>query len=776
MGKWKHSNNFLVNLPIKWKISLVVVPLLLLMGLANIVAIERHLAAAFYHELLEDSYSIGNAISSVVSSDLLADDQEAVRDLLTSNINLEKDLAYLYVTGPDGRMIVHSFAHAFPAEIRDRANISETGDPTHTIVHLPEGDIHEMRITLGNGALGTLHVGMSAAALKEPQARARNNLLAITLFVTLLGLGLLMFMIRLITKPVADLAGAAEALGREDLDVELATSDDEIGQLARAFNRMAAEMRANQARREAAERAKGESEELYRSLLDNINLGVAMISKDFEVLVANAAMGRMFNRTPESLVGRKCHREFEKRGEVCSHCPGVKAMRSGRSEEAETTGTRDDGSTFRALVKAFPVRNEQQEITGFIEIVSDITEEKSAAETLQRIKNIEAIGQLAGGLAHDFNNLLTAILGNIELARIGIGPDQNSTLRLDAAGKACEQARRLTNQLLTFAKGGVPIKKLAKLPAILDEACRFSLSGSSLHYILDAPEKVWPVEIDSSQISQVIHSLLSNAREAMSANPSGKIFVLAENVELEAETRLPLPPGRYVKIVIADEGRGIPPGVLGNIFNPYFTGKEMGAKKGMGLGLTICHSIIDKHGGLITADSKEMGGATFTIYLPAGEKTRAASPQAFGIPDGDTSPAKPASLRLLILEDEEEVAHIATSFLATLHHQGTVAVTGSQAIKLFQEAQATDHPFNLLILDLTIRGGMGGEEVLRRIRESAPSIPAIVSSGYTDDPLMTDCRSHGFQAALPKPFNQETLRAAIAEATAVAGPGRAVKD
>ncbi|HSH13009.1 MAG TPA: ATP-binding protein, partial [Desulfurivibrionaceae bacterium] len=456
--------------------------------------------------------------------------------------------------------------------------------------------------------------------------RARNNLLAITLFVTLLGMVVLMFMIRLITKPVADLATATEAIGREDLDVKLTTSDDEIGQLARAFNRMAKEMRANRDRREVAERAKVESEALYRSLVDNINLGVTMISKDFEVVIANAAMGRMFNRPPESLVGLKCHQVFEKREEVCSYCPGDKAMRSGRSEETETTGTRDDGSTFRVLVRAFPVRNEQQEITGFIEIVSDITEEKSAAEALLRTKNIEAIGQLAGGLAHDFNNLLTAIIGNIELAKIGIEPGQNATLRLEAAGKACEQARRLTNQLLTFAKGGLPVKKRVHLPAILNQACHFSLSGSSLHYILDAPEKLWPVEIDSSQISQVIHSLLSNAREAMAANPAGKIFVLAENVELEADSRLPLAPGRYVKIVIADEGPGIPTEVLGNIFNPYFTGKEMGAKKGIGLGLTICHSVIHKHGGLITADSKEMGGATFTIYLPAGAKTNSVSP------------------------------------------------------------------------------------------------------------------------------------------------------
>lgn len=765
MGKWNHSNSFLANLPIKWKFSLVVVPILLLMGLATTVSIERHLADAFYKELLEDSQSIGNAMASEVASHLLAGDREGVKNLITNAIGLEKDLAYIYVIGPDGKLIAHSFTGPFPAEIRNIANTSQTADPDHTIISLPEGKIHDMRVALSGRGLGVLHVGMSEAALKGPQNQARSTLLAVTLLVSLLGLVGMMFMIRLITKPMADLAGAVEAIGSNRLNVKLATSDDEIGQLARAFNRMSADLLASQARREASERARGESEELYRSLLDNINLGVSMINKDFEVIVANAALGRMLNRLPESLMGRKCHLEFEKRNEVCPHCPGVKAMLSGRSEEVETIGRREDGSAMEILVRAFPVRNKHREITGFIEIVSDITDQRQVEEVQQRIKSIETIGQLAGGLAHDFNNLLTAIIGNIELAGIGVDPDQDTAARLAAAGKACEQARRLTNQLLTFAKGGLPVRKLAYLPTILDESCHFSLSGSSLRYILDASDNIWPVEIDSVQMSQVIHSLLDNAREAMSANPTGKIFVVAENVELEPDTRLPLPPGPYVKVAIVDEGRGISPEILSQIFNPYFTSKGMGAQKGTGLGLTICHSIIHKHGGLITVDSNEMRGATFTIYLPAADRERARLSRASGLTQ-DPALSRSAALRVLVLEDEEEVGHIATSFLATLRHHGEVAVTGAQAIKMFQEARASAHPFDLLILDLTIRGGMGGEEVLRKIREISPSIPAIVSSGYTDDPIMTDCHHHDFQAALPKPFNQATLRAAIAEATA----------
>jgi PAS domain S-box-containing protein len=769
MGKWNHSSNFVTNLSIKWKFSLVVVPLLLLMGLASTVAIERHLADAFYQELLEDAQSIGNSVSSAVAAHVQGGDLAAVRDLFVNTTRLEKELVYVYVTGPDGKLLAHSFAQAFPAELQDRVNFRETGDPGHTIVKLPGGEIHDVSLALGNGGLGTLHVGMSAAALHEHQVRVRNNLLAITLFITGFGLLVLLYMIGLITKPLADLAGAVEDVGKNRLNVKMTTSDDEIGQLARAFNRMSAELDSSQARREASERAKGESDALYRSLLDNINLGISLINKDFEVVFANAAQGRLLKRAPEKIFGHKCYREFERRESVCPHCPGHRAMQSGRSEEAEASGRNDAGEEMHVKINAFPVRNEQQEITGFIEIVTDISGQKGMDEALQRIKNIETIGQLAGGLAHDFNNLLTAIIGNIELARLGSDPAQDTVVRLDAAGRACEQARRLTNQLLTFAKGGVPVKKLAYLPTILNEACHFALSGSSIHYILDAPENLRPVEIDSSQMSQVIHNLLNNAREAMATNPTGKIFVVAENVDLEPDSKLPLPPGPYVKLAIVDEGQGIRPEILGQVFNPYFTTKEMGVKKGTGLGLAICHSIIHRHGGLVTVDSKESRGTTFTIYLPAADRDLARQTRVAGAAGEAGQEARPVSLRVLILEDEEEVAHIATSFLATLHHRGEVASTGNQAIKLFQEAQASDHPFDLLILDLTIRGGMGGEEVLGKLREIAPGIPAIVSSGYTEDPIMTDCRGHGFQAALPKPFNQATFRDAVAKATQASG-------
>jgi len=594
----------------------------------------------------------------------------------------------------------------------------------------------------------------------ETFSQFHQHFLAITLVISLLGIAIQLLIIRLITKPLTDLALTTAKLDGEKPG---AGEGDEISQLARSVNRMTSGLRDSQSNRVTAEQSCREGEALYRSLLDNIDLGITLISKDFEVIFLNAAHGRMFNRSPESFRGRKCYREFRKREVPCpDDCPGRKAMQSGKAEEVEVNGTRDDGTAINVRIKAFPLRNKNQEITGFVEIVTDISSQRTMEEELRRIRSIESIGILAGGLAHDFNNLLTTIIGNIDLAKIGADPNQDFVIRLNAAEKACEQARRLTNQLLTFAKGGQPVKKEVQLSQILDEACHFTLSGSSLRYILDAPTTLWPVEIDPSQMSQVIHHLLNNASESLVANPTGKIFVVAENVELDASSSLPLPPGPYVKVAVVDEGRGISPDIINTIFNPYFTTKEMGAAKGTGLGLAICHSIIHRHGGHISVESQAGQGATFTIYLPAMSK----QPIRQHHLGGETEPPYSGPSRnILILEDEEAVAHITASFLASLHHHSEIAGTGAEALKLFQQAQAKGNPFDMLILDLTIRGGMGGEELLQKVRAIAPNVPAIVTSGYTENPIMVSPQDHGFEAALAKPFNQAALRAAISGAT-----------
>ncbi|NTV13239.1 MAG: PAS domain-containing protein [Desulfobulbaceae bacterium] len=762
MGEFNQHRSILRNLPIRWKLTILLLALMIGMGAATSILIERRLTRLYNDDLLEDATSIGQHLANNCVTPIITDDLGTINELLHNAMQGERDIRFIYVLREGGQLLGHSFPGSFPAELFPLEATASNGARGRAIIWNNE-PLQVMAFPIQDGRLGSVHLALSNSSLSEPLIYAKQELSLLFLLITLMGLVVIYLLNRLISRPLQELAAASTEIGQGRFELRLRTSSDEIGLLAQAFNRMAHDLHDSHTKRLESEKALQASEALHRSLVDNIDLGFTLISKDFEVIFTNNAQARMFNKEPESFLGRKCHQVFENRNEVCPHCPGVRAMQSGQWAENHATAVREDGSKLHVLIKSYPFRNEQQEITGFIEIASDITNQRDLDEALQRIKNIETIGQLAGGLAHDFNNLLTAILGNIELAKLGIDPNQDSAARLDSATKACDQARRLTNQLLTFAKGGLPVKKRAYLPPILDEACHFTLSGSSIRYILDAPQNLWPVEIDNIQMSQVIHNLLNNAREAMAANPTGKIFVVAENIELAADSKLPVAPGLYVKVDIVDEGLGIKPEILGKIFNPYFSTKELGTDKGTGLGLTICHSIISKHGGFIAIDSKEKLGTTCTFYLPAADKIRAA---ASPLPEvtGESSAGTPMALKILILEDEEEVAHIATVFLTNLRHHGEVAGTGNQALNLFQEAKASEHPFDLLILDLTIRGGMGGEELLRKIREIDHNIPAIVSSGYTDDPIMTDCQSHDFQAALPKPFNQAALRAAIAQA------------
>ncbi len=764
MGKWNHSRNLLVNLSLNWKFTLIVLLPLLLMGIVTILTIEKSLSRHFHQELLEDAYAIGDTLAADTSYHLLENDRKGVRNLLENAVSMEKELIYIYVTGPDHKLIAETFPRGIPASSLKGNQTSQLPESARKTLPPKGGDFQEITIPLRGGKLGDIHVGFSEASFQDQISQARNEVIYITLFISIPGLAALLILIRLITRPLANLTRAADQISQGQLEVRLSTSGDEFGQLAIAFNHMAEKLSNQLNRREEAEKNLREKEYLYRTLVDNIDLGVIMIDKDFQVLLVNAGLGRLFNLAPEEFIGRKCYEIFGKHDKNCSHCPGSKAMQLGRAEEAENGADLDDGTHLQVQIKAFPIRDDRREVNGCIEIISDISTRKQMEDEMQRIKNLETIGQLAGGLAHDFNNLLTALIGNIELAKASIPQDNSARPRLEAAESACDQARRLTNQLLTFAKGGMPVKKITRLPELMNEASHFTLSGTNLHYVLNAPDQIWPVEIDANQMTQVLHNLLINAKEASHDNPAGKIFLIAENFILEGDSTLPLPPGRYVKITVADEGGGIRMEDRDKIFHPYFTTKKMSNSRGTGLGLTICHSIIHKHGGHITVSSEEKRGSILTIYLPAAKSAHLPSPgnsQSLSSP----APNQPGNLRILLLEDEEVVAHIATGYLATQHHHCEVARTGQEALKMVRKSLTVEQPYNLLILDLTIRGGMGGEEVLKQIRRLQPDIAAIVSSGYVGDRIMVNYREHGFQAALPKPFNLKSLLAAIDQAT-----------
>lgn len=376
---------------------------------------------------------------------------------------------------------------------------------------------------------------------------------------------------------------------------------------------------------------------------------------------------------------------------------------------------------------------------------TEIEARQQIEEELLKVRNIESIGVLAGGLAHDFNNLLTAILGNISLARMVSHPHASLATLLTKAENACQQATALTRQLLTFAKGGAPIRQTAAIADLVEESAGFALRGSNVRCTFSFPPELWSVDVDPGQMHQVFHNIVLNADQAMP--DGGHISIQAENLVLEANDTLPLQPGEYVKIAIRDQGCGIPAGHLPKIFDPYFTTKNHGS----GLGLTTAYTIITKHDGYIAVESQEGVETTFAIYLPASHDTPSPSEDA----------AAPSDLagtgRFLVMDDDPMVRELVSDILTSLGYEVETAGDGAEAIALYQSARAAGRPFTAVILDLTVAGGMGGKEAITRLQALDPQVKAIVSSGYSDDPVLANFRHYGFCGMVAKPYTVKGL-------------------
>ena len=355
---------------------------------------------------------------------------------------------------------------------------------------------------------------------------------------------------------------------------------------------------------------------------------------------------------------------------------------------------------------------------------------------------------LAGGLAHDFNNILTTIMGNISLAKMDADRGSNLYESLEEAEKASQRATNLTQQLLTFAKGGAPVKETASLAEVVRESTSFVLRGSKVRADFVIPEGLWAAEIDVGQMNQVINNLVINADQAMPEG--GVIRIQAENIFIEPRHALPVPPGKYVKISIKDEGIGIAGSHLQKIFDPYFSTKQ----KGSGLGLATVHSIVNKHDGHIAADSEVGVGTTFDIYLPASKKELAETKEV------DKEIIKGQG-KVLVMDDEESIRSLARQSLHRLGYEIELAADGDEAIAKYEKAKLSQNPYDAVILDLTIPGGLGGKECIQKLREIDPEVKAIVASGYADDPVMANFGDYGFTLAVTKPFSVEKLGQAL---------------
>ncbi len=491
------------------------------------------------------------------------------------------------------------------------------------------------------------------------------------------------------------------------------------------------------------------------------SIGDGVITTDIEgrIIFLNKVAEELTGWTSSEARGRPSAEVFniinEKTGRKCAS-PVQRVMQLGRivGLANHTALIAKDGSVRSIADSGAPIRDRDSEIIGVVLVFRDVTHEKKMEEELLKVRKLESVGVLAGGIAHDFNNILSGILGNIELARYRVAEKDTETVSLlREAGKATRRAAKLTGQLLTFSKGGDPVREVAALPELITESADFVLRGSQIVCTYDFPEHLWMAELDSGQISQVIQNIILNAKHAMPEG--GTIAISVSNVQDAAtEALLSVDNGNYVRITLQDTGIGIPREILNKIFDPYFTTKQ----EGSGLGLAICHSIINKHDGYLLVDSIPGKGTTFTVYLPAA-------------PDADDkvedslekAPAVQAA-RVMVMDDEEMLRVLASSQLTILGHEPVLVEDGEQAINRYQELQDRGIPVDLVIMDLTIPGGMGGEEAASKLLQLDTEARIIVASGYSNDPVIANYRDYGFCAAITKPFDLAELSRAIESA------------
>lgn len=398
-----------------------------------------------------------------------------------------------------------------------------------------------------------------------------------------------------------------------------------------------------------------------------------------------------------------------------------------------------------------PIHSAEGRTVGTVLVVRDVTERERLEQELVRASRLESVGFLAGGIAHDFNNILTAIMGNISVAKFDTQGGSEQARCLDEAERATLRARDLTLQLLTFAKGGEPVRSAVNLASVVREITEFSLHGSLVKSAFDLPADLWRADADEGQIGRVVQNLVINALQAMPGG--GVISICARNETVGPGGRPPLAAGDYVHISISDTGIGIKPEVLPRIFDPYFTTKQSGS----GLGLAATYSIVSKHRGLIDVESELGRGTTFHIWLPA---VRAKAPAGLA---GKPAGARKFAGRVLFMDDEASIRSMAAMILRRMGLDVVAAAEGAEAVEKYRQAMQEGRRFTFVVMDLTVPGGMGGRQALEQLRAMDPAVRAVVSSGYSSDPVLANHREYGFCGVITKPYDVEKFSSVIAE-------------
>jgi signal transduction histidine kinase/ActR/RegA family two-component response regulator len=563
-------------------------------------------------------------------------------------------------------------------------------------------------------------------------------------------------------------AGRRELLVRQDTERRLERYQSDLEETVRVRTETLAQtndaLRREVDERRRAEEALRQEKDFIARLMETNPAGVLVVDATGTFTFANASAERVLRRPRTEIAELGCasaewgFTDYQGRPLTADELPFLSALATGMPvRNAPLAVQLPEGTRVLLTVNVAPFGEDRERPRRCVATIEDVTERERLEQEVFRAQKLESVGVLAGGIAHDFNNLLTGIMGNISLAQLDAPAGSQIAEALEEAEKASLQARDLTRQLLTFSRGGAPIKRAVAIAESVTHAVQLALRGSNVRGVFTIPPDLWAVEADQGQINQVFHNLGINACQAMPAG--GTVGVEAANVLLGDDGAIPLPAGRYVRVTVVDQGVGIPSGNLERIFDPFFTTK----KEGTGLGLAVVYSIVKNHGGHIGVMSAEGQGTTFTVHIPATAKE--SHPTAI--------PATVYAGRglLLVMDDEPAVRSVASRILAAMGYEVHTAADGAEALAAYRDARAGGHAYDAVILDLTIPGGMGGAETLRSLRGIDPTVKAVVSSGYSDDPVMSRYLDYGFCGCIAKPYRSSDLSRVMREVCGHDGDG-----
>ncbi len=481
------------------------------------------------------------------------------------------------------------------------------------------------------------------------------------------------------------------------------------------------------------------------SMVENAREAIALVDQDKLCREANVAFVELTGHRP-GVEGLKIEEVFP--GTVIGASIDQAARGRPATLECEVVSARThDVRVLEVVLSPRPSRDSLHQV---VIVARDITTRRKAEAEMAKVETVRSIGSLAGGIAHDFNNFLGSMLSNVDLVRILLREGRDVSEELEDLRRSTKQAAGLARQLLTFSKGGAPLREVVDLSEFIRDQVRFALAGSRVMAEIDVDPELPPIYVDPSQFAQIIHNLVINAREAMSGG--GRLRVGAREVTLGQGS--PVPPGRWVRLDITDDGTGIPPELVDKVVEPFFTTKDSGS----GIGLAVVRSVIERHGGHLTLRSVEDTGTTFTVWMPPLSEQQKIEPES---PSLTVEPT-----RILVVDDNEELRRLFRRLLTSMGHEVEDVARGSLGVEVLGRAESEGRPFQFAILDLTIPGDLGGVDTLKVLRKIDPELIAIATSGYANNQVMADFRQFGFQAKLEKPFTLEEMVTALATAVA----------